>query len=521
MAAIVACLGAVISPTPRVPSAAQRARIHPAPASRPTLPLRINGTWYDASAYALKHEGGRWLLEYARGRDVTALFRATHLFGETRAASHLATLPVLPIEALRLPSRAGLSPRELLREAAGEAGGESALQGPYVIDERPGRAPADMTTPAPLPHIDSPLRAELQAMLRRRFPTRRSMKATPAHWARTAVAAALCAQCWVGWYHLNPIAVLLLPLAQWLLAAHTVHEATHGALSTNPTVNYWAQFTAHPILFNVFVWIPQHLLSHHQYTNDPHHDVDLHHFAPARLANAQPAPARLANAQPAAAAAASAGASSAASSFNEAWTFVWKGCLTTLGTSILQPLRTLTEKPTPNFDSNLTPVPAAVSKRTLLLSMVPSFLVLLYPTLAATFAGAPLVAAAWATAWPWIGMSLIWTAMTQTSHVQASTQPEDADGDCWTARQIGTALDYSMGDPMATALTAGLNSQGLHHAMPQICSCHFPAIYEEYAQICQRHGVTPRQTANLRTACQEMFEYVFELNAPRDEAHSV
>ena len=92
MAAIVACLGAVISPTPRVPSAAQRARIHPAPASRPTLPLRINGTWYDASAYALKHEGGRWLLEYARGRDVTALFRATHLFGETRAASHLATL---------------------------------------------------------------------------------------------------------------------------------------------------------------------------------------------------------------------------------------------------------------------------------------------------------------------------------------------------------------------------------------------------------------------------------------------
>ena len=65
------------------------------------------------------------------------------------------------------------------------------------------------------------------------------------------------------------------------------------------------------------------------------------------------------------------------STYNEGWTFVWKGFLTTLGTSILQPLRTLREAPTPNYDVNVTPVPAAVDKRTLLLSIVPSFLVLI------------------------------------------------------------------------------------------------------------------------------------------------
>jgi fatty acid desaturase len=201
---------------------------------------------------------------------------------------------------------------------------------------------------------------------------------------------------------------------------------------------------------------------------------------------------------------------------------VWKGCLTTLGTCILQPLRTLRETATPNFDANLTPIPAAVSKRTLLLSMLPSFFVLFYPMLypiASAVGLAPAVPAgalALALVWPWVGMSLIWTLLTQTSHVQEACQPDGPSAadepDCWTARQIGTALDYSVGSPYATALTAGLNNQGLHHAMPTISMAHFPGMYAEYEAVCKRHGVTPRQTDNLATATREMLEYIFALN---------
>ena len=32
-----------------------------------------------------------------------------------------------------------------------------------------------------------------------------------------------------------------------------------------------------------YIWWPQHILSHHQYTNDDALDVDLHHLRPARL----------------------------------------------------------------------------------------------------------------------------------------------------------------------------------------------------------------------------------------------
>ena len=261
----------------------------------------------------------------------------------------------------------------------------------------------------------------------------------------------------------------------------------------------------------MFVWIPQHILSHHQHTNDPQHDADVHHFARARLSEGQPPYGQVADGEHA--------------GYNEGWTFVWKGCLTTLGTCILQPLRTLLEQPTPNFDVNLTPIPAAVSKQRLLLSMLPSFFVLLYP-LASLARGA---VGGWTfllmQVWTWVGMSIIWTLMTQTSHVQRQTQPgsaqAEAEPECWTARQIGTSLDYSVGSPMATALTAGLNAQGLHHAMPAVSMAHFPSMYLEYEQICRRHGVEPRQSRDLGTATQEMLEFVFALNDNEASAASL
>ena len=119
--------------------------------------------------------------------------------------------------------------------------------------------------------------------------------------------------------------------------------------------------------------------------------------------------------------------------------------------------------------------------------------------------------------WPWVGMSIIFTSMTQVSHVQADTQPSAAPAgglDCWTKQQIHTSLDYSMHDPVVTALAAGLNAQSLHHAMPSVGCAHFPEMYAEYEAICERHGVQIRQSENAATATREMLEYVFENNDP-------
>jgi len=468
---------------------ATRAAVGSVKRTATALPLKIDGTWYDVAVWADAHPGGRWLLEYARGRDVTALFHAIHMRSEGIATSSLARLPRLDETHLPLPSAAGLHPSQLKVEGA--------LQGEYVFSlNEPPETP-------PLPPITSPLRQELLELLQREFPSAASSKATAAHWVRTALAAIGTLACWIGWLQGSALACLVLPFVHWVLIAHTVHEATHGNLSTDPRINYWAQFTSHPICFNVFVWIPQHLLSHHQYTNDYEHDVDCHHFAPALISDAQP---RI----------------SKSTSFNEGWTFVWKGFLTTLGTSVLQPLRTLLEKPTPNYSVNVTPIPAAVSKRTLLLSVLPSLLVLIYP-LVAFVPHAPLLG--WfLELWPWVGMSLIFTCMTQVSHVQAETQRSasgSSEAGCWTASQILSSLDYSLGPrsgpverSVVTALAAGLNAQSLHHAMPSVSCAHFPRMYDEYAAICAKHGVQLRQSDNAATAVREMLEYVFDNNQP-------
>ena len=105
------------------------------------------------------------------------------------------------------------------------------MQGEYVLSIG---APPDLP---PLPPIDSALRSDLSALLRREFPNAASSKATPAHWARTALAALGTALCWAGWFKGSALACLLLPFVHWVLIAHTVHEATHGNLSTDPNTN--------------------------------------------------------------------------------------------------------------------------------------------------------------------------------------------------------------------------------------------------------------------------------------------
>jgi hypothetical protein len=246
-----------------------------------------------------------------------------------------------------------------------------------------------------------------------------------------------------------------------------------------------------------------------QYTNDHDLDVDLHLFAPVRIAAAAPAPA--ADAPP------FLGTRGAAQ-------FALKGALSTLGTALLQPTRALVELRTPNFGENITPVPTPdVSRAQLAASMLPAALSLLWPLAAVSLGrvGAPV--GALQVVWPWVCASAIWTVMTQVSHIQAECQPDEpavpsaarlADGTaaCWWARQAETSLDYSVGSPFWTALSAGLNSQSLHHALPMICSCHFPRIYPRYAALCAKHGVRLRTTPNLATAVRGLGAFVRRMN---------
>ncbi|KAJ1638949.1 fatty acid desaturase-domain-containing protein [Pavlovales sp. CCMP2436] len=454
-----------------------------AAASR-ALPVRIDGSWYDLGQWAEAHPGGAWLLHYHRGRDVTALFHSIHLRSSSRAAAILGKMTRLEPEEVE-----GARPFTFERSAA--------LSG----------------TPAPIVGegarvfvlARSAFALELQQLVDEEFPTPQSTKADALHWLRIWAALGLCVASWTGWTFGDVPSIAALPLCAWALASQTTHEATHSLLSTKPWVNYICQFTAHPLFFNVFCWIPEHLTSHHQYTNDAAYDVDVHLFAPVRInagADALPHAAPFLGTR----------------GYTQ---FLVKGALSTLGTSVLQPMRALLELQTPNFGANITPVPSDVTKEMLALSMAPALMALLWPFLALALGLVPAPVALLQLVWPWVGASIIWTTMTQVSHIQAETQtdqpaiPSAADAPtCWWARQAETSLDYSAGLPLVTALSAGLNTQSLHHTLPMVCSCHYPRIYARYAQICARHGVRLQSVPDLGAAIGGLVSFIRQMNPP-------
>lgn len=139
---------AVASPSELQPAATPRT----ASARAASLPLKIDGVWYELGDWASEHPGGRWLLEYARGRDVTALFRAIHMRSDKLADAALAKLPRLEASAVPLPTSPGMHPSQLHAEGR--------LQGEYVLSIGD---PPDLP---PLPPIDSALRSDLSALLR-------------------------------------------------------------------------------------------------------------------------------------------------------------------------------------------------------------------------------------------------------------------------------------------------------------------------------------------------------------------
>ena len=162
--------------------------------------MRIDGEWYDARDYAeTAHAGGRWLVEYARGRDVSFLFKSIHSLNEEKARNALLKLPKIA------------EPRD------------AAPYG-FALGEEPDEV-----------EIDSPLRKELRALVRRRFGTDPdAAKATPGQWLRIGLFGALTASAWLRWLQGSVLATLVLPFAAWLLVAHTAHDATHGSLSSGP-----------------------------------------------------------------------------------------------------------------------------------------------------------------------------------------------------------------------------------------------------------------------------------------------
>lgn len=433
--------------------------------------VRINDAWCDVSAWAEKHPGGAWFLQCCHGRDVTALFHLIHWRPDSNSKATLEKLPKVD--------------PELMRETCAQ---------PFAF-----QAKIDAPKPlVPKGHSKSAFARELAELFAQEFPTLESTKADAFHWTLIVLAMISTCICWTGWLQGNMLAATTLPFVHWLLTGLTFHEAGHGGLSSNPSVNWAMQFTALPITYNPWVFWASHQFSHHPYTNNEHYDSDVHLWSPVRLCEATPE-------------------EESPKPFLGLLgldQFLFKSALSTLNTCILAPGRVLLDRQSSN---NVDSIPAGVSKFQLALSMIPSLLVLLLPII--NFHDDPL-RMLFLALWPWLVSGSIWTTVTQVSHIQSECQfpPEDdTDEPCWWKRQIETTLDYSQDSMFWAVLAAGLNMQGLHHVMPTVCYCHYPRIYPKYRALCESHGVQIRERENIFSAMEGMLSFVDRINGAREK----
>ena len=498
---------------PTAASASTKAASFP-PAEAP-IHLRIDGKWVDVSDWADKHPGGRYVLEWADGFDVTGAFHTIHLFSSKKASAILDTLPEADLSARRKQER--VLPLIERSPGHGEPTGMDRFMnvGEQVVQL--ASSPTVPTAPVPVtPAADlswqqaggnvigeSALKRDLEEMLRRNFNSPAEYKATPEHWARIGGALALWAVCFAGWVQGDTLATLFLPYAQWLVFSPTVHEASHSTLSTRPWVNNALAYCGMPFIYHPQIWWPQHIVSHHQYTGDDALDVDLHHLRPARLHPGCEVD----------------GSASGAN-------FIFKGYFSTMGMALLWPLRNLQGKSTGRWYENLvTPKPEAVGDREFALSLAPVAFVIVWPwllvlgsALGLTPFGHDVNALHGFFLWyyPWAVTGAIWTVMTQVSHVQEDCQrpPSGDDPDDYFRWQIESALDYSVGSELVPKLTASLSLQSMHHVMPSVCGCHFHGLYPEYAEICERHGVRLNTRKDVSAAWRSCIARVFELSSP-------
>jgi len=419
----------------------------------PPLITKIHGRYYDVGRF--EHPGGCPALECARDRDATALFESYH-------ALHRA----LPRETLKQ--------YEIAREQA-EAPGR------FLAEARFGDDPFDWELT-----LGSPFRRDLIACAtryfederkRRRLPSRRAAaKAPPRRWLEIAglglaFFASLPFLVGGSW-----AALVITPVLGWLFLVNFWHDALHFGLSRS-----WRANALLPYLFPWFsspkLWMHQHVIGHHVFTNDAARDPDIR-VAPGLLRQA----------------------------LRIGWCprHARQGRLPRLVllyaiALVIRPLlRDHLQRLRGWFNGAVPLVFGSPWRRRLhifgRLAVAASFLVwpfLLFPLWKAiVFALVPMMI-----------LGELFALFSQVNHV---TGPNVAAGAeprrDWYESQVRTSCSYATGSYLAFLASGGLNLQIEHHLLPGVNHAHLFRLAPEIQAICARHGVPYHSYPSFRAA---------------------
>lgn len=425
----------------------------------------VHGKVYDLEKFAPLHPGGDDIRLFG-GYDATVHYHMLHPFhAHVKAAAVSGAAPIMP------PSFAKCCVGRLVTESPDAA--HSTFTTPTAASSGTQCVPDGFV-------YNSVFARDLIGTVQKYFKDNNlSPHATPVFWAR------LLAYCTL--FFVSVVAFALQPsLARALVAGAASawiglcvqHDANHGALSANPTINKIAGSMADLIGQCRFLWMQQHVVHHHAYTNDHACDRDSTSAEPFLFFNpAVPEGTPTPTARGVVRAPKPAPRSTLAA-YQHMFFFLVLPFYYLLRFDVLRVFNISKYDDTP--------------KNAWLVSTQRTRTMVLYALHIGWFYVLPLY---WHLSWSTLLLchvrdstsSLMLTLLFLLSHNAMPIKRFPSRTSDWYAMQVETSCTY--GDGVAGALSGGLNFQIEHHLFPRVCSIHYPQLSPLIRAVCAKHDV--------------------------------
>lgn len=278
-----------------------------------------------------------------------------------------------------------------------------------------------------------------------------------------------------------------------------MHDANHGAYSSNAKVNWWLGHTLNLCGGSAHNWKLQHNILHHTYTNITHVDEDIEDRLVLK--------------------------------FSPHTTRKWYHRFQFLYATFFYGLLTLYWVVAKDlvqfalFDRNGVDTGSPSEKKNVLLRIV-----LLKVIYFAVIMALPIALGStwWHVVTGFLLMhftsGIVLTVVFQLAHtVEGTSHPlPDAAGEIdndWAIHQVETTVDFSPGNRVLSWYVGGLNYQIEHHLFPRVAHVHYPALAPIVERTAKEYGITYRVNPTLWSALRSHYRMLQKLGLPKaDEA---
>lgn len=249
-----------------------------------------------------------------------------------------------------------------------------------------------------------------------------------------------------------------------------MHDANHGAYSSNKRINTWMGYSLNLLGGSVFNWKLQHNILHHTYTNVVHMDDDIDdklvlRFSPHTKVKG-------------------------VHKWQYVYAFLFYGVLT-LYWVILKDFVQFFKYTSNGVNRSTTSQNVVILSKIILLKVFYISAMLIMPTLLFSI---PFSMVIWGFVVMHFVAAIILSVVFQLAHTVEGTShplPDECGNieNSWAIHQMNTTVNFASHNKWISWYVGGLNFQVEHHLFPRICHVHYPAIAPIVKKTAEEFGV--------------------------------